>query len=659
MADRIHLPPMALAVDGDAVVRTRGSRRVRLVGGAMLALLALVGLRGAQLAVWPHERTRLEAAVQRWDTHMREAPRGQILDRLGHRLAVSRSTAHVICDPKSIPAEQIPHLAQELVAALGGDPAEYRTRLGWRPRRYVVLANNAHPKQARLAASLHPAIYLEEPPERFYPEGPLAAHVLGFVNAEGTGREGLEATFESYLKGGVILRQWRRDRQGTSVDDPVQRASFHAGMNVHLTLDRTIQAIAEDVLDEVVERSAPTSAMAVVVDVASGDVLAMANRPTFDPNRVGRTAQARRNRAIEHSLELGSVLKPLTVAAALHHEVVAPTTLVDCGGPLVLQNKVISDTHPLGACSLRQLLTHSSNIGASRLGLSLGSSRLVGFFRSAGLGTRTGLGLPAESAGILRDELSPLGVANVAFGQGIAVTPLQLALAMAALGNEGRLMRPRLVKRIVDVHGVPEHVNAPQMARRLVSAETARHVLDWMVGVTEDPGATGHDARPTGFHMAGKSGTAQKIDPDTRAYGDGRVATFTAVVPASEPRLSIVVVIDEPTKGSHAGGPAAGPAVRDIATASLQYLGFGLSGEPRQTLAMAEVLPSSSAASLAWVGDGWRVPDLTGQLSRDILRLLHAAELSVSFDGHGRAVAQQPPPGHVVSAGGRVAVTLR
>ena len=255
----------------------------------------------------------------------------------------------------------------------------------------------------------------------------------------------------------------------------------------------------------------------------------------------------------------------------------------------MLQGKSITDTHPIGVCTLRELLAFSSNKGAARVGMAMGGDALVASLRDFGFGRPTGVGLPAEGHGRLRSAgaLGPLGLANVSFGQGISTTALQLGMAVGALGNDGVLMKPRLVARVVDTHGVPEWVSRPEAVRSVVSPQAARAVVAMMVGVTEDPGATGHEARVLGVRVAGKTGTAQKPRTDGRGYGAGRLASFVALVPAEEPALAIVVIVDEPSAGSHAGGVVAAPVVAEIASGAMAHLGLLPAPDVRQALASA------------------------------------------------------------------------
>ncbi len=595
--------PLALSrtVENDPEVRARATMRLRLVSRVLLGMLVVVGLRGAQLGVLPSERTLRAASILRWNTEMVQAPRGEIVDRRGRRLAVSVPTARVVVDPSMVDETTVGELSAELAEILDIEQGTVAAKLRRRPSRYQRLRDRVHPAAAAKVEALRrlqdehgkprfPGLMIEEEPMRFYPEEALAAQVLGFVDASGTGREGLEAAYESHLRGGVILRQRRRDRRGLSVDEPSGRAGSHAGMTVHLALDRTVQRATERALRDAMERSAPKAAMAVVVEVQTGDLLALATLPSFDPNVVRGPARNRRNQVVEFPIEPGSVFKPFTVAAALEERRVRPTSVIDCSGPLVVSGAEIRDTHPRDRCTVAEVIQVSSNVGAARLALDLGAERFLTYVSAFGFGEPTRVGLPAESGGTVRriGEVRPVELATTAFGQGVSVTPLQLAMAVAALGNDGVLMRPRLVTRVVDAHGVPEQVHPPRSLRRVVSASTAAEVVRMMVAVTA-PGGTAPDVAVPGFVLASKTGTAEKPLRNGRGYGSGRIASFVTLVPAEEPAIAVVVVIDEPSRGSHYGGVAAGPVAATIASDTLRLLGI-----PRQLARATETRPVPS-----------------------------------------------------------------
>ncbi|HHO52505.1 MAG TPA: PASTA domain-containing protein [Deltaproteobacteria bacterium] len=660
MTDRIQLPSIAPAVESDAVVRARALARLRWVSAGLIALLAAVGARGVQLSLLPSERTLRTAAVQRWDTVTHRARRGQVFDRNGHRLAISVATPNVLVDPTLVGASEVAGLATRLSDLLGLAPEVVAQKLSLKSR-YQRLALRVHPAvAAEIGAIDHPAIWVERETRRYYPEGTLAAHVLGFVDADDDGREGIEAALDRYLRGGVVLEQRRRDRRGMNVDDPSPTTEPNAGMDVHLTLDRSIQRITEHALARAMERSAPLSASAIVVHVPTGDLLALANAPTFNPNELTDDALSRRNHALQDAIEPGSVFKPFTIASALAEGVVRPDTLVNCeGGTWFVGRSRIRDDHPSGILSVSEVLSQSSNIGSAKIALEVGADVLIGYLRAFGFGEETGLGLPGERSGFVRpaDRIRPIELATTSYGQGVTTTPLQLAMAVAALGNGGILMKPRLVTRVEDVHGVPEVVQQPEAVRRVVSKDIADAVIDMMETVTEPSGPAPLGA-VSGYRVAGKTGTAEKVE-DGR-YGDGRIASFVSLVPAEQPVLAIVVTIDEPSVGSHYGAQAAAPVSSEIAAGSLRYLGVPPSGggavDP-----LTQIKPEVPREELrvAWMGDGWQMPDLSGRLLRESVRVLEPAGLELTLRGSGRVIQQTPIAGTKVPAGGHVSLVLR
>lgn len=666
--DRIQLPPTEPRVEPAELVRARGARRAGLVGGLLAALLGLVAVRGASLCLFPNERTLRAAAVQRWDQVTLRARRGEVLDRNGRRLATSVATPNVVADPLRIDPAELDALAARVADVLDLPAAEVADKMR-KESRYQRLAVRVHPKVAAAVESLdHPALWIEREPRRYYPEETLGAQILGFVDAAGAGREGMEAALDVHLRGGSVLLQRRRDRRGLDVDDPTA-TDRNVGMDVHLTIDRTIQRMAERALEGIVERSAPLAASVVVVDVRTGDLLALANVPTFNPNDIGEDPVPRKNHVVQDAIEPGSVFKPFTVAAAVEEGLVTAESKIDCeGGGWTIGRSRIRDDHPHGVVTIRELLKYSSNIGSAKLALQLGAEKAIGYFRAFGFAERTGLPLPGERSGVLRkpDRIKPIELATTAFGQGVTVTPLQLAMALAALGNDGVRMKPRLVTRVEDGHGVPEQVHAPAIAARVVSTATARSVVEMMVSVTED-GGTATRARVPGYVVAGKTGTAQKV-ADGR-YGNGRIGSFVGLVPADDPVLSIVVTVDEPTVGSRYGGIVAAPAFAEIAGGALRHLGVApdpaLLVDPK-TPAPAEPAPAVADAEedpgpirLAWDGAGWTLPDLSGRTMRDVVASLEPAGLALSLQGSGRVVAQVPPPGSTAPPGSPVELVLR
>jgi len=657
MSGPLTLPPIEVAVESPEDVRARAVSRLRRVGVVLVAALLLVGARGVQLCLSPTEATMRAAAVQRWDTVTFRARRGDVLDRNGRRLATSVATPNVVVDPVRVRPEERDALAARVAALTGGDPAELAEKMG-RESRYQRLAIRVHPATAAAIEAIgHAALWVERETQRYYPEEVLAAQVLGFVDASGTGREGVESSLDRYLRGGSVLHQRRRDRRGMNVDDPTNNADRNVGMDVRLTLDRTVQRISERALARLMERSEPLAASAVVVEVQTGDILAMASTPSFNPNRLQADPGPRRNRTVQDAVEPGSVFKPFTLAAAMQAGIIDESSLIDCeGGVWSVGRTRIHDDHPHGVVTASDVLKYSSNIGTAKLALELGPERFLGTLADFGFGARAGIGLPGERAGTVRaaGRIRPIELATTSYGQGVTTTPLHLAMAVAALGNDGVRMKPRLIDRIVDSHGVPERVWAPEVAQRAVSAATARAVVRMMMTVS-DPGGTAQTVVVPGFRIAGKTGTAEKVVDGQ--YTDARIASFVGLVPAEDPRLAIVVIADEPSVGSRYGAHVAGPAFAEIAGPSLRYLGVPATPDPAGE--PEPVTDAPQVAALIWNGSGWRLPDLTGQGLRDVVRATRPAGLALALQGSGRVVAQDPAAGVSVAPGAGLTLVLR
>ncbi len=664
MADRIELPPIAPEVEPLDLVRARGETRARWVAAALMVLLVIVGGRGVQLCLSPLDRTVRAAGVQRWDQVTLRARRGEVYDTNGRRLATSVATPNIVVDPAILDPDEIPAMARQLSELLAVPESELLEKLRRQDSRYQRLAMRVHPAVAAEVEGLgHRALWAERSSRRYYPEEQLASQVLGFVDAAGTGQEGLESALDDYLRGGEVLLQRRRDRHGLNVDDPTAWGDQNVGMNVHLTIDRQIQRIAERALGGVVERSAPVSATAIVIDVPTGDVLALANVPTFNPNALSDDAAPRRNHAVQDAIEPGSVVKPFLVAAALEEGIVDVDSRMDCeGGSWAVGRARIHDDHPHGVVSIGEVLKYSSNICSAKLAMRMGATTFLGYLNDWGFGVRTELPLPGERRGFLRspDRIKPIELATTAFGQGMTSTPLQLASATAALANGGTRMRPRLVKRVEDAFGVPEYVQRPAVAERVVSEATAKAIAEMMVTVTE-PGGTATRARVPGYRVAAKTGTAQKVK-DGR-YSAARIASLMGFVPAEDPKLAIVVVVDEPTIGSRYGGTVAGPAWAEIAGGALRHLGIApdptLLEEGAPEVEEVEAVAEPGALRLSWSGEGWTLPDLSGRPLREAVASLQPAGFDLDVSGSGDVVAQIPSPGTPVPPGGRVSLVLR
>ncbi|MFT4625239.1 MAG: cell division protein FtsI (penicillin-binding protein 3) [Myxococcota bacterium] len=641
---------------------------MRFLGASMLLCLAAIGMRGVQLCVAPSDRTIREASAQRWGQVTLQARRGEVLDRNGRRLATSVDTPNVIVDPQMVePGEELA-LARQVAAAIGRPVDGVLQQIRREGSRYAVIERRVHPRIAVEVSRIgHPALWIERASRRYYPEETLAAHMLGFVDANGHGRSGLEIGLDEHLAGGTILVQRRRDRRGLAVDDPLgdDERDRSAGMTVHTTIDRRIQRITERALEGVMLRSDPLSVSAVVVDVRSGDILALANAPTFNPNAPGVDPVPRRNHAVQDAIEPGSVFKPFTAAAAVEEGLVTESTPIDCeGGTWYLGRSRIRDDHPHGRVTVSEVVKYSSNIGAAKLALQVGSTDFIDYMRAFGFGERSGIELPGERRGTLRsaDKIRPIELATTSYGQGVTSTVLQLAMATATIANGGVRMRPRLVTRVEDAHGIPELVQPAKAVRRVISEDTAQQVTRMMVTVTE-PGGTATRAQIPGFRVAGKTGTAEKAE--NGRYGAGRIGSFIGFVPADDPVIAIVVSVDEPRKGSRYGGIVAAPAFAEIGQAVLHHLGV----EPDPALLDAPASapsPTPEPASggfeplnLRWAGGGWELPDLQGRGLRDVVAGLGPSGVRLDIRGTGHVVRQEPEAGAIIAPGQSLRIRLQ
>ena len=621
-----------------------------------------ISARGAQLCLTPSDLVVSHSSIQRWGQVTLRARRGDILDRDGRRLATTSDAPTIVVDPALVTPEELGSLSRKVADILHLPAGEVAEKLG-RDSRYARLASRVHPKVAQEIDRLnHRALWHHADPRRYYPEGALGAQVLGFVDGVGGGRAGIESALDDHLRGGSILLQHRRDKRGYDADPWQADQTPGDGLDVHTTIDRTLQRVAERALAGAVERHAPHAAYATVIDVKTGDILAMANMPVFNPNQLGDDPSVRRNHAVQDAVEAGSVLKPFTLAAAIEEGVVAEHSPVDCeNGAWYIGRTRIRDDHPHGVITASEVIKFSSNIGVAKMAFGVGAESFLGYYHAFGFGARTEIGLPGERRGMLRNAatIKPIELATTAFGQGMTSTQLQLAMATAALANDGLLMRPRLITLIEDADSVPVWDQRPESVRQVVSPETARAVARAMTTVTE-AGGTGGRARVPGYKVAGKTGTAEKVK-DGR-YSDARIGSFMGFLPADNPRVAIVVTVDEPTKGSRYGGTVAGPVFSEIGAAAMRHYGIPPNPElleaPEERWFTEVALAEVDELALDWSAEGWRVPDVSGRPVRDVLRGLQGAGLEVRVRGTGLAVSQEPAAGASVRPGEPITITF-
>lgn len=649
--------------------------RIAMLGAVALCVAAIVLVRAFDLQVARSDTLREMAEGQ----HLRElrvSPRrGAIYDRQRAELAVSVDVDSVYANPRRLRAnrEDPARIARLLAPILDLEAEKLVKRLS-ADRYFVWIDRHVTPHEAARVRQLDIAgLELTRESRRFYPNRHLGAHLIGFSNIDGRGIEGIELAYEDRLRGADRRVEAIRDRRGKVVfaDELIDEGEAQ-GDSIVLTIDKTIQHIAERELALGVRTFEARGGSVVVMAPKTGEILAVANYPPYNPNEPSKHPIAhRRNRAVVDRFEPGSTIKPFTIATALAAGTLRPNESIDCeNGRTRLGRRWLRDAHPHESLTPTQILSYSSNIGTAKIAFKLGKRDLYRGLRRFGFGEPTGLRLPGETGGILRNyrRWYDVDTAAISFGQGISVTNVQLATAMSALANGGRLMRPFLLKRIVDGHGVTVHEGKPQVRRQVLPRRVARLVSDMLTGVTE-PGGTALEAAVDGYLVAGKTGTAQKADYVRGGYAkDKWLASFIGFLPADRPEVVISVVIDEPTI-AHYGGSVAGPVFRRIAETTVRHLGVAPRGA-RAKPSDAGKAQSKVVASSEELDDPFEnerptaprgksvVPDLRDLTLRRAISALHEQSLVAEVRGSGIVIDQVPKPGTVLAHGSNVIVEL-
>ncbi|MFC5437296.1 peptidoglycan D,D-transpeptidase FtsI family protein [Rhodanobacter umsongensis] len=489
--------------------------------------------------------------------------RGTIFDRNGEPLAVSTPVMSIWANPSEVldNDERIPQLAQ----ALGVDAGELKEQLAKRSdREFVYLRRQMAPAAAQTVLDLGiPGINGQREFKRYYPSGEVTSHVLGFTNIDDHGQEGLELAYDDWLAGKPGAKRVIRDRMGHVVEDVEQVRAPKPGQNLTLSIDRRIQFLAYNELKNTLEKSQADSGSMVVLDARTGEVLAMVNLPTYNPNALSDSKPGqRRNRAMTDVLEPGSTVKPILMAAALSSGKFTPTSpIIDTtGGHWFFQGHDIHDTHNYGLLTPTGVITKSSNVGAAHIAMALDTTLMYDTYRAFGLGDSTESGFPGEASGHLRigRDWRPLEKAILGYGYGLNVTVLQLANAYATIADGGVMHSPTFIK------------GNDNTSKQIISPEVSQQLLRMMETVT-GPGSTGTTARIANYSVAGKTGTAHKANAGGYAKSN-YTAAFAGIVPASNPRLVGVVVVDNPQKGSYYGGTVSGPVFAKVMEGALRLL---------------------------------------------------------------------------------------
>lgn len=644
-------------------------------------LFAICIARAFQLQVLEGVNLKTLAEKQHHGIIALSPDRGMIFDRNGNQLAVSTMTSSLYAHPTKVSSKKrISRLIARILRPQHQSFyhfSRYIYKKLHRKSPFVWIVRHQDPQKIQKIMKMKiKGIGAIPEPKRFYPHVWLAAQCLGFCNIDGVGLDGIELKYDKYLRGKPVRLIVKRDARGNPIITKKQEAfASSVTHNVFLTLDETIQHITEEELARAVVLHRAKSGMAVVMNPMTGEILAMANYPFFNPNRRPTDVASlskRRNRVVTDFFEPGSIIKPFLAAAAIESGRYKGVERINCeNGHFRVRHHTIHDVHPHKFLNLAEVIKYSSNIGAAKIGLSLGKETVYKIFGKFGFGKKTGIDLPGESPGVMQPlkSLPPIALATISFGQGIAVTALQLVTAVSAIANGGDLMRPYIVGKIVDNKGIPILIHRPTRIRKVLSPQTAHLITSFMVGVTNERG-TGTRAAIEGFTVAGKTGTSQKPLMDgEKGYDPTKfIGSFIGFVPADDPRLAILVVIDEP-KGVPYGGVVAAPAFRGIAFRSLQYLNVMPHIEKPPLVASLHPFPSSGKATpMKYKTKPLKkikqpstleviaLPDFSGMSMRRVIRWGDRHGVNLTLKGNGQAFRQSPKPGTPVPPGGRCSV---
>jgi cell division protein FtsI (penicillin-binding protein 3) len=653
------------------------------IGFWMLIVIArLVHLQFSQ-----HETLVERAKLQQQNAIPTTAQRGELLDRQERQLARSIQTVSLFVDPFGLDAAALECTASELSNTLGMKYAdllkEFRDGQAEK-KRFIRVARRLDADQAgKITALGLPGLHFELEPKRYYPNGPLAAHVLGYVGIDGKGLGGVEQFYNSKIAGEAGQLFLERDAKGKPYES--YEIASKPGQTVVLTIDQTVQYQAEQALNAAIQRTRAKSGTVIVLDPKSGEILALANAPSFDPNNVAATkAETRSNWALQNIYEPGSTFKIVAFAAALEKNLVKPEDRIDCQmGAITIAGRVIHDHSAFGTLTIAQALEKSSNVAAIKLGLRVGDPTMYEYIRRFGFGSKTGIELPGETVGIVRkvERWQASSIGSVAIGQEVGVTPVQMVSAFGAVANDGVRIAPHLIREVRNAEGAVVYRAQPEQ-RRVISAQVATSLRGMLEAVTLT--GTAKAAQLDGYSAAGKTGTAQKIDPRTKAYSATKhVASFVGFAPLSNPRVAIIVVIDEPA-GAYHGGDVAAPVFREVAELILP----GLDVEPDielksapQFIAQVPEDPEKAAklreeqqkaeqerkATMPTVdnnggrggevvyaigtGKAMLMPDLRGRSVRDVARTCQQLGLQVEARGEGKVFKQSPAAGTEINSG--------
>lgn len=665
-------------------MKNRSKRKVRYfsrdrwVHLVLLLVVTLVLSRLVTLQIIQAADLKAKGLERRTSDKSLRPDRGTIYDAQGNVLAQSIPVKEVYADPKTLSDLIVnkkfkgtkEEVAKELGSILDIKPQDILDKLN-KDLKWVSLAHQVNIQKAdQIIALKIPGVGLSDEEKRVYPMGHFAASALGIVNREGHGVEGVESYYDKALFGMPGFKSQEQDTKARSILDALHQSDpTRPGNSISLTLDSTIQYFVEQQLDQLQQATKANSVTILAMDPMTGRILGMGSRPTFDPTEYDQaTPDARRNLAIGMSYEPGSTFKIVTGSAALEERVISPSDTFSDPGYLRIPPRLItnwdSDQKPHGNPTFTEGMQLSSNVVLAQVGMKLGRDSFYTYLKAFGFGTKTGIDISGEESGLLipQDKIRDIDLATMSFGQANSVTPIQLLSAISAVANGGTLYRPYIVDKITTPEGQLVQQQKPTPIRQVITKATALQMTKILEQVVSD--GTGHLAQISGINVAGKTGTAQKVDPKTGAYSaTDFIASFTAYAPAEDPKIAVLVIIDTPKAGdSHQGGALGGPPSKAIIEGALQYFGYPVAKETESTVTVS---PSDSAVrpspqpvipERSPVGGEVIIPDLTGMTMRQVGDTLAKSELHFNFTGSGLVNQQSPQAGKVVVKGTTVEV---
>jgi cell division protein FtsI (penicillin-binding protein 3) len=597
---------------------------------------------------------KLKTLAQRQHTTVLQLPpeRGVIYDRNGEKLAVSIMANSVCADPSKI-ADPV-RTSGQVAEILNLDSQAVFKKIST-PKSFCWLARKISPEQAVSVENADiEGIFLVKEPKRFYPNGELAAHLLGFVGMDAGGLEGLESKYDESLKGKPEKLAWARDAKGKKLFLRVEKNEIkkNESVNLVLTIDNRIQYLVETHLKDAVLSKGAKGGLAIVMDPKTGEILAMANEMGFNPNNVeGLTPEKWRNRAITDYFDPGSTFKPFLVAGALEEKIIKESDKFFCeNGNYKIANRVIHEANKKrhGVLTVPDILKYSSNIGAAKIAQKMGKEKFYDYIDRFGFGAKTGIDLPGESAGLVRPVKNwvPVDTAMIGFGQGVSVTAIQLIAAVSAIANNGVLMKPYVVRGFADKDNRLIKLYTPTVVRKVISPNVAKRLTNMLTEVVGAPDGTGKNARIVNVAVAGKTGTSQKFDFTRGVYSSEKVRTsFMGFFPADNPQVAILVILDEPQRDKW-GGVAAAPVFKNIGEQILNCFKTNIRETPvfekdtnkvQLVSAQQTLIPQNAAGD-----DESTMPDFSGLTIREAMKKAKAESIELKISGNGWAVRQYP-----------------